>query len=798
MKKTLFTLVALIGCVMSMHAADPVRQLTVSNVEVPAGGGEATVTVGYTLESIRGAQLSLAFSNDGITAALDADDNLDIVPASFTSGHNFSTKGYAAMLVSMSTKTVAPTTGTFFTFTLKVASTVEEDYYTGTLTGIKLTDKDKKTLTLDDVTFKIKVGNPKTPITDAKVTLSATKFTYTGSEIKPTITNVDLDGTTLVENTDFTVSYADNTDAGTGKVILTGLTSANYKGTATAEFTIEQANSSITTTPAAITGLVYDGTNKALLSTGTCEGGDLLYSLDGESYSNIIPTGKDAGDYDVYYKVDGGKNYKGVAATKVTAKIGKATSTLDTAPAAITGLAYTGSALNLVTAGAATGGKVLYSLDGTTFGEAIPTATDAGKYNVTYKVDGGKNYTDISAVTISDIEIAKADAGYTVAPAAITDLKFTGAALALVTAGTAEGGEMQYSLDGTTFSAAIPTATDKGDYTISWKVVGDKNHNDLSVQTLLGSILPNIITVTTTDGIPATLTAEVTNEANKTADLTGVTLGGGGKDVTLPADINGYGFTVTSTAFASATGLENIILPETENMLSIADGALPAAANIKVSLAQLADYALNPALKQNFEAGKVKATTTAINDFFTLSAGVDVKLPEGTTAYACKFFDASKVVVNEIIEVNDEKVILANNGVLLKGTAGTEYEIVAVPGSKASGDAVTTDNAMSYSDNDLEPVIVATNFASSSYYALKNNEFHAILDNTSKVPAGKAVLKVNGAAARVLSLMGAGVTGIRNLNAEGLDRWYDLQGNRVDQPTKKGIYILNGRKVTIK
>jgi len=111
---------------------------------------------------------------------------------------------------------------------------------------------------------------------------------------------------------------------------------------------------------------------------------------------------------------------------------------------------------------------------------------------------------------------------------------------------------------------------------------------------------------------------------------------------------------------------------------------------------------------------------------------------------------------------------------------------------------VSTENAMSYSDNALEPVIVATHFAAGSYYALKNNEFHSILDNDSKVPAGKAVLKVNVAAARVLAIMGAGVTGIKSLNADGIDRWFDLQGNRIDQPVKKGVYILNGKKVVIK
>ena len=797
MKKTLLTLLAIIGSAVGMYADN---KLTVDKAvyEVPAGGGTATVTVNYDLTNIRGFQCDVEFSNAGITPVKDTDGNIDCTMGPLTSGHSINPGVSRIMLTQFGTKTIAPTSGTLFTFTIDVASTVDEDYYTGTLSTIKLTDKDKNSIVLDDVTFKIKVGNPKTPIDDAVVTLSGTKFTYTGSAIEPTITSVKLDGATLTEGTDFSVSYQSNVDAGTGKVVLTGLATPNfYKGTAVAEFTIEKAASSITVDPAAVSGLTYTGSAQTLATTGTCVGGDLLYSLDGETYAATIPQGTDAGAYTVYYKVDGGKNYKGVDPKSLTATIAKATSTLGTAPSAVSGLKYTGSALALITAGAATGGTLVYSLDGTTFSETVPTATDAGTYTVSYKVDGGKNYEGVAVATLTGIEIAQADVTYT-APKAIEGLTYSGAAQALVTAGSAEGGEMQYSLDGVSFTTTIPTGTDKNNYTVSWKVTGDKNHKSVDVQTLTVSIVAKTLVAMTADAVPAKLIAEVTNEANKTADLIDVTLGAGGTTVTLPTEIDGYAISVSAGAFASATDVQDIILPETENMITIADNALPAGANIKVAQAQLADYALNPALKQNFEAGKVKATVTAVNDFFTLSAGVDVKLPEGTTAYACKVYDASKVLVNEIIEVNDEKVILANNGVLLKGTAGTEYEIAAVPGSKNSGDAVSTENAMSYSDNSLEPVIVATHFAAGSYYALKNNEFHSILDNDSKVPAGKAVLKVNVAAARVLAIMGAGVTGIKSLNADGLDRWFDLQGNRIDQPVKKGVYILNGKKVVIK
>lgn len=52
------------------------------------------------------------------------------------------------------------------------------------------------------------------------------------------------------------------------------------------------------------------------------------------------------------------------------------------APTAKEGLTYTGEAQELITAGTAQGGTMMYSLDGTNFSEAIPTATEVGQYTV--------------------------------------------------------------------------------------------------------------------------------------------------------------------------------------------------------------------------------------------------------------------------------------------------------------------------------------------------------------------------------------------------------------------------------
>ena len=39
---------------------------------------------------------------------------------------------------------------------------------------------------------------------------------------------------------------------------------------------------------------------------------------------------------------------------------------------------------------------------------------------------------------------------------------------------------------------------------------------------------------------------------------------------------------------------------------------------------------------------------------------------------------------------------------------------------------------------------------------------------------------------------------LATVKANADDRWFDLQGTRIERPTQKGIYILNNEKVVVK
>ncbi len=75
------------------------------------------------------------------------------------------------------------------------------------------------------------------------VSLNVTKITYNGLERKPRAI-VTYNGTTLRLGTDYTVSYSNNRDAGTGTVKVVG--TGKYRGTVYKKFTIAKAKQTIT------------------------------------------------------------------------------------------------------------------------------------------------------------------------------------------------------------------------------------------------------------------------------------------------------------------------------------------------------------------------------------------------------------------------------------------------------------------------------------------------------------------------------------------------------------------------
>lgn len=194
-----------------------------------------------------------------------------------------------------------------------------------------------------------------------------------------------------------------------------------------------------------------------------------------------------------------------------------------------------------------------------------------------------------------------------------------------------------------------------------------------------------------------------------------------------------------------------VVLPDTEEPLVIEENALKPDGNlldVVTPLQLLDDYSLDTNLKDNFEANKISAYVTPVNKYWSFSSGVDCVLPAGVTAYIATWdaeFKTPRIVPleEEQLKLKDgRRGIKANNGVLIAGEKDNTYEIVASPGNQESGTKPATEDADSYEGNCLVPTIEAKNYEAGKYLILKNNMFHTIKSNASKVKACKAVFSM--------------------------------------------------------
>lgn len=106
--------------------------------------------------------------------------------------------------------------------------------------------------------------------------------------------------------------------------------------------------------------------------------------------------------------------------------------------------------------------NVLYS-NNTNAGTATVTITDKAGGN--YEVSGSKTFT-----------INKANCTFTKTPSAKSGLTYNGSAQNLINAGTANAGTVQYRIGSGTWSNSIPTATNAGSYTVSYRIVAPNNN----------------------------------------------------------------------------------------------------------------------------------------------------------------------------------------------------------------------------------------------------------------------------------------------------------------------------------
>ena len=182
----------------------------------------------------------------------------------------------------------------------------------------------------------------------------------------------------------------------------------------------------------------------------------------------------------------------------------------------------------------------------------------------------------------------------------------------------------------------------------------------------------------------------------------------------------------------------------------------------------------------------------------TFSAPYATVLPEGVTAYYGREYEADGVLSLTESKTN---IIPAKEGVFLVGNQGMN-SIMVVP---VAGEEIVPIESNALANTATGPV----EMQEGDYILARGNEGIGIYvakpvteDPTSIVKQGKAFIRL-GSEAGVKSLVlrfGGMPTNIEAIPSVSLQSQtiYDLSGRRVNEVTKSGLYIVNGKKVFIK
>ena len=159
-------------------------------------------------------------------------------------------------------------------------------------------------------------------LTDPTIEI-ASGSVYDGNAKTPNVTVKD--GENTIDPSEYAVSYDNNVNAGenTATVTITDNANGNYTVSGSAKFSIAKAGSACTA-PTPITALTYTGKAQPLINAGTTDDGTMQYSTDGTHYGTTIPTGENAGEYTVWYKVAGNGNHSDTTPVSVSVTIAKA------------------------------------------------------------------------------------------------------------------------------------------------------------------------------------------------------------------------------------------------------------------------------------------------------------------------------------------------------------------------------------------------------------------------------------------------------------------------------------------
>ena len=421
---------------------------------------------------------------------------------------------------------------------------------------------------------------------------------YTGFEIKPSVTVKD-GATTLSEDTDYTVSYSNNTDVGTATVTITG--KGNYKGTTSVQFKIvEKPEIGFTVEP--IDAQTYTGV--ALEPAVTVKDGDTVLS---SSYYSVEYTDNiNVGTATV--TVTGKDKFAGVVKTVEFEIVGKSIQS-----ATVSGVqkqVFTGTAITLEVS---VKDGIITLKEDVDYTVGYENNINAG--TATILITGIGNYLDTKRV---EFEISPKTAELKIAP--IEDQTYTGSEITpniIVKDGDVElTQDTDYTVkykDNLEIGTATVTVNGKGNYigtaTATFEIVkSEKNFtvDAIASQTYTGSEITPEVTVKSNDAI-LTKDTDYTVEYSDNINV--------GEASVIITGIGTYKGTVTSKFNIDAKSIDELAIASIEDQTFTGEAITPSV-TIKygeITLIKDTDYTVT--YTDNTNAGKAAVTIIGTGNY---------------------------------------------------------------------------------------------------------------------------------------------------------------------------------------
>ena len=652
-------------------------------------------------------------------------------------------------------------------------------------------------------------------IANATITISKESFDYNGQTQKPEVTSVKDGETSLTANKDYTVTNEGGKDVNTYTVTITG--TGNYTGTATKNFTINKVAASLTAPTAK--ELTYTGAAQELINAGSSNDGEMQYKLSTETtWSTNIPTATNQGTYTVNYRVVGDINHYDSEIGEVTITINRAAAIVTKAPAAIENLKASGEDQVLITAGEAEGGEMYYSLDGTNYSTELPKALEEGKYTIYYKVIADENHYDTEPSTI-EVTMAEGVKAYKVW---VGDNRITGKNANDVNGDDATngGGSFQYFennntlfIIGNTSGAEIKSEDPEG-LTI---YLFANSTNKLSSITGKGKLI-----ITTDGNFPGSLELEGTE--NVISGFSSIEL-----QENL-AIINPEGIAYTNETLATKYALIGVPVepfvemkheefagddwnknPDgTENDLTnfIYDDRVL----FTLKFTQEADgdgvdddgsVVLNTPMSSD-EIKKIIESdlTPGSGEFAEAFTGITILIPAGEGVIEIDgrtqdgyILGVRSLFTNELIELrqskNEEREIMVFEYKFSQPTFVGIYNYGKASAARGIGRAKKTVGSVTIHGISVKPrQVSAANCAKQA----SNGSYAPPTGGDTSEASGQ--LPPYGQDPDHPDIV-SGITNVEtNVTANG--KWYNLNGQQIDKPTQKGLYIYKGKKIFVK